>query len=255
MSPVLALQLERFQAFSWMHGLTLLGWTLLIAALVIVGRRLRQRHHETAFAQSLAWVCLALWGVQLWYYLFIVWDPFVSIPLHFCDVAALVGPIAILTRYRPLRNILYFWAFAFTTQGLITPTLHEGPTTAAYWLFWANHMTVIALAVYDVMVRRFRPRFSDVLMAIAITLAYIAILLPINVLNDWNYGFIGPSQPATPTIIDSLGPWPGRIVLILFMGIMMFIHVWLPWPLARWLRKQRNAMRKGEIKISEPGSA
>ena len=175
------------------------------------------------------------WIVQTVYYAAVEWHPAGSLPLHFCDIAALLGPIALLTGSRPLRAILYFWAFAFTTQALITPTLTDGPTSAAYWLFWCNHAGVIGLAAYDVAVLRYRPTWADLMQVLAVSYAYAAIVLPLNVVMGWNYGFVGPSQPSTPTVIEWLGPWPERVALVLFMGTMMLVHVYLPWPLTRWL--------------------
>ncbi len=233
--------MDSFSPFTPLHAASLLGCALAVAAAVSLGLVARRHHREAAVGVTLGVLGLLNWLVQTGYYALLDWDPTVSLPLHICDLAALLGPLALLTRYRPLRSLLYFWAFAFTTQGLITPTLEHGPATAAFWLFWCNHAGVVGLAVYDTAVRRYRPALADLLQVAALSFAYIAVIFPINVVMHWNYAFVGPSRPSAPTIIDALGPWPRRVPVILFMGFMMMVHVYLPWPLLHHLRHRRGA--------------
>ena len=233
--------MDSFAAFTPLHAVSLVVSGLAIAAVVLLGLAARRRGRAATSTRWIAVLGLVNWVVQTVYYAAVEWHPAGSLPLHFCDIAALLGPIALLTDRRLLRGILYFWAFAFTTQALITPTLTDGPASPAFWLFWCNHAGVIGMATYDVAVRGYRPTRLDLLQIIAVSYAYAALVLPLNVVMGWNYGFVGPTQPSTPTVIEWLGPWPERVALVLFMGTMMLVHVYLPWPLARWLLTRRQA--------------
>lgn len=56
------------------------------------------------------------------------------------------------------------------------------------------------------------------------SVAYVAFTLPVNLLLYANYGFTGPSRPHNPSIIDVLGPWPERLLLIVpLAGLALFI--------------------------------
>jgi uncharacterized membrane protein YwaF len=61
----------------------------------------------------------------------------------------------------------------------------------------------------------------------------VAIVLPLDLAFDWNYGFVGPGKPEARSIVDALGPWPERLAVIfaLVAGVMALLL--LPWKLVR----------------------
>ncbi len=209
---------------------------VLMVALALVGRWLKRRGGERPLRLILAWGSLAAWaGYNLWNMQpsRFSWDN--SLPLHLCDVASIVAPLALLLRWRPLRAMLYFWAFAFTTQAFITPRLDVGPDSFWYWLFWMNHVQILGLAIYDVAVLNYRPRLGDVGLAVAGTLVWMAVVLPLVIRFDWIYGFIGRRIPETGSILDWLGPWPMRLAWMALLAIAGFVVCWLPWAVVRRL--------------------
>ncbi len=163
--------------------------------------------------------------------MFVVRDLHESLPLHFCDIAALIGPLALLEgnrRRRTLwRNLLFFWGFALTTQGLVTPTVDHGPTHPRFYLFWLNHGSVVGIALYDTVVRGYRPTWHDLGVALSVTYGYAAALIPLNLALGVNYGFTGPSTPSVSTVIDALGPWPLRLLWMALIVAAVFHAVWL----------------------------
>lgn len=246
--------LEHFRAFSPLHLFTLVGFTLFWAVVVWLGGVAKRRGYERLFTVAFGGFGLALWLNHQLYSLFIDWRPEQSLPLHVCDIAALAGPLALLTQRRWLRTVLYFWALAFTTQGLITPTLADGPATLNFWMFWVNHTTILAMAAHEVIHRDYRPRGRDLAFVIMFSSAYLAVVFPIDVWGGWNYGFVGPSRPNTPTIIDALGPWPWRIFPIILMAAAMLTHWWLPWPLWSIVQRRRWARQAAASEPSPPAS-
>ena len=202
----------------------------LIVAIVCVAKFSLSREAESRLRGALAWIALLGWVfMQVWYLLPAHRDWSVSLPLHICDIAALLMPFVLWGGSRWMRSLLYFWGFAFTTHGFITPVLDVGPDHVKFWLFWFNHSVVFGGAVYDVVVLGYRPTARDLLTAIAITVCYVAVVLPINLIAGWNYGFVGNTAPAVPTLIDALGLWPLRLVWIALLGIVVFVLLWLPW--------------------------
>jgi hypothetical integral membrane protein (TIGR02206 family) len=206
---------------------------LLMAANVAAGLWLRRRGRERTYAWLLGGLALAVWAaITIWYLLPANFAVHVSLPLHVCDLAALIGPLAILTRWRLLRAVLYFWAIVLTTQAFITPVLRTGPETTQYWLFWANHTVVVGLSIYDLVVGRFRPMFSDLLGAIGFTSFAALFVVAINLAYDVNYWYLGRASLTVPTLLDHLGDWPMRMIWMFTLVIGGFAVAWLPWAIA-----------------------
>lgn len=239
MTHVLA---QGFEAFTLLHLTIVAACAFCIAALVKLGLRAKRHRQERRFTLAIAVVGLAFWLLQQGYYILIDQDWTDSLPLHICDMAGLVGPLALLTRARLLRTTLYFWAFGLTIWGLVTPTLGHGPEHLRFWLFWLSHGAVIFYGVYDCAVGRYRPFFSDWAMACLVTMAYLAVLLPINLANEgWNYGYIGNVTTDARTPLDLLPAWPWRILGIQALGAVILLVIWLPWGLLRWRQRSGSA--------------
>jgi uncharacterized membrane protein YwaF len=66
---------------------------------------------------------------------------------------------------------------------------------------------------------------------IVVSLAYVAVVTPINLALGTNYGFIGnpPPSKAIPPFIDAMGPWPRRAVIVMGLAIVGFVLALLPW--------------------------
>ena len=133
-----------FQAFSILHGITFLFGVAGLVGMTRWGLAARRRGQERRFTRWVATIGLVFWLSQQAYYVLIEQDWTDSLPLHICDLAGLVGPVALLSRWRLMRTTLHFWAFGLTIWGLLTPTLTHGPEHIRYWLFWISHCAVIS---------------------------------------------------------------------------------------------------------------
>ena len=213
---------------------------LLIVALCVAGRRLNRIGREPHLRYTIAGLSLLGWVVmQTVYFLPGNFDPAVSYPLHICDIAAVIGPLAVLTRARLLLSVLYFWGIGLTSQAFITPVLSPefGPTSVWYWTFWSNHTIVVGLAIYAIVVLRYRPTFTDVLAVIGFTALWVAIVVPLNHAYGWNYGYLSPELPGATTLLNALGDWPGRLFKIYAIVAAGFVLLWLPWGIVQNARR------------------
>jgi hypothetical integral membrane protein (TIGR02206 family) len=156
-------------------------------------------------------------------------DPYWSLPLHLCNLAVVPATLALWNEFRWSQTLTYFWALGLSTQAFLTPILTQGPQTLAFWLFWGDHTTLVGAACYVVWVRGYRPRLRDAVLAFAATAAYAAIILPIDLIFDWNYGFLGP-QDLPGTLIELLPPWPLRVLVLLGLVGVWFFLMWRVWP-------------------------
>lgn len=223
-----------FAPYGWLHLVSVAVCFAAIAALVTIARRL-DKPAELALRRA-----LALFAVSVWVGYNVAWnwkgiDLRHGLPLHICDIGQLVAPLALLTLNRWLRATLYFWSMALTTQAFIQPTLTFGPSSLLFWCFWIAHTIILGYAVYDLVVLRFRPDWSDLRRAATVTLGYLALTLPINIALGSNYGFTG-DLPAKdiPPFVAALGPWPWRVAVIAALVGLAFLLALAPWrPWAR----------------------
>ena len=168
-----------FAPYGWLHLVTVCVCALAIVGLAAAGRALRGRN-EAALRRA-----LGIFGILYWVSYNVWWNrdglvPASGLPLHLCDLNGLIAPLALLTLNRWLRATLYFWTFALTIQAYIQPDLTHGPATAVFWFFWAQHAIILAYAVYDLVVLRFRPDWRDLGRAYVVSLIYLATVLPVN---------------------------------------------------------------------------
>lgn len=233
-----------FVPFGALHAVTVAVCALLIVAPTLLGRALR-KDAELALRRTLAALAVGYWlGYVLWW----DWhgrDLHFGLPLHICNFAGLVAPFALLTGQRWARATLYFWTSVLTVQAFIQPMLAAGPAWLVFWAFWAMHTIIAVCAVYDIAVLGFRPRWSDLWRAMAVTAAYVALVVPVDLWLGANYGYLGNPQAhyEIPPFVDALGPWPQRaIVLVVLVAIGFFVAL-LPWLIAaRRSQQERSAM-------------
>ena len=219
----------------------MLGLVLVIACAVGVGRAGRRRGWERGFGRSVGAALLLAWPVMQGYYLLIEADWSESLPLHFCDLASLVGPVAVIWPRRTLRALLYFWGFGYTVWGVATPMLSDGPGTLNFWFFWLSHGGVLLLASYDLIVRGYRPTAGEFGRVCAITAVYILLIIPVNIVFNWNYAYIGPVDPTPGTPLDLLPAWPWRIGALMAMGWFMLFGPLVAW----WVVRRLTGGRAG----------
>jgi len=222
--------LDTFRPFSLTHAAALLGIAAVIWLVVVAGRRQRDDAAPTSFEKSLAIANLLFWFTAHGYWNTLPqFDPVKTLPLQMCHLVSLGASFALLTRQRWLRTLLYFWGIGLCTQALITPGLTDPPTTIWFWAFWFQHGFIQLAVVYDLAVLRYRPAWRDYGFACAAAFAWAAVVLPLNLLLGANYGFLGDSKPETPSIVDLLGPWPGRLAIIVALVAAVMALLMLPW--------------------------
>ncbi|MEO1403361.1 MAG: TIGR02206 family membrane protein [Cyanobacteria bacterium J06635_1] len=207
--------LHQFQPFSLTHVI-ILGLLVAVCGKVIAfGLKRRGTQPLIRLEKGFASMYLLLWIIfHGWWLLPPNFDPAYSLPIHLCDIVALLMPLAILWRNQRLLALLYFWGIGFSAQGLLTPDLQLGALSLLFWLFWLHHATIVGAAVYIVVVHRFRPTPRDFRWAVSMGLFYVACIFPINACFGFNYGYLGDQSPGQPSVIDWLGPWPWRVGVI-----------------------------------------
>ncbi|HVF63837.1 MAG TPA: TIGR02206 family membrane protein [Casimicrobiaceae bacterium] len=225
--------MQTFSAFSALHAIVV-G---VIAATLIVAVVIRRRVDAVAAAmaeRTVGIAYLAIWcGTFLWLPTRPDYNPATDHPLQLCHWAAVCAALMLLRPWRLARTLAWFWGIALCTQAVITPNLPEGPAQWPFWFFWITHAMAVGVPLYDVLARGFRPGWRDLAIASAGAALYVAIILPIDLVTGWNYGFVGPSRPDVASIVDLLGPWPRRLALIFAIAFTAMALALLPFLLLR----------------------
>jgi hypothetical integral membrane protein (TIGR02206 family) len=221
-----------FHSFSLTHLLMLVLFAAFTALIIWLGRTWRGTERLRALECLLAAFALVFWLLDHGRWVLPgAYDPAVSFPIHICNLAGLCVPVVLPTRMRFFRALLYFWGIGLSTQSIFTPDLVIGPATFGFWLYWINHTIVIGVPIYDVAARGYRPTWRDYGFVTLADLAYLAIVIPLDMALHANYGYVGNAMSKQASIVDYLGSWPLRIVWIVLLGQIAMALLMLPWAL------------------------
>ncbi len=231
-----------FRPFTMDHAIALFAFGGAMVVFIMLGRAWRGDRRAwlggltREFSLRVAW-CI---GIVIFQMFSVMWwlkpahfNVIESLPLHICDVIVFLAPVALLTERRWARAMVYFMGLGLSAHGFITPVVEEGPADMRYWLFWVSHAQIVGSALYDVVVRGFRPGVRDFVTVAVVGVAYVVVITPLNLALDTTYGYVGRTLPGAPTLIDYLGPWPWRVLVMIAMGNVLFVGMWLAWPSAR----------------------
>lgn len=218
-----------------MHSLIIAVWLVLTVGAILVARRARARDRRDGGRRTAA-LCARLgvlagfaWVVATGYWFLPgVFNFDNSLPIHVCDLVMLVLPFALLLRSRLALALVWFVGVGLSSQGLITPVTREGPGSGAFWSFWISHGGVVGGGLFAVFGLGYRPKWRDYGTAALVLAWYAWLMLLLNISTGWNYGYVGPAPPDQPTVIDALGPWPLRLVLLSALAAFAMLLLMLP---------------------------
>jgi hypothetical integral membrane protein (TIGR02206 family) len=215
-----------------LHCMMALFVVTFVMLIIIVGIQIKRRGYLKQFSTWFGISLFCLWIVfNMYYFLPSNFRFDLSLPLHICDILAVIAALALIKPNRKTSALLYFCALAMAGQAIITPIGNQNPTILRFWLFWLLHAGIISASIYDIIVRKYHPIFKDFLFAIACLILYATIIVPIDIVFGWNYGYMGNSKPDTPTLIDTLGPWPQRLIWMFAIVVIIQLIMYLPWKL------------------------
>ncbi|MEM9345972.1 MAG: TIGR02206 family membrane protein [Planctomycetota bacterium] len=218
------------------HLIVIITFATIVITAVLLGRR-----WPTATRWGVMGFGLGCWVLSLFYFAsFDRLDLAQSLPIQACDILALVAPLSVVLGSRLIKSVTYFGGFGLTTQAFFTPVLQTGPDTLRFWVFWALHFGIVLASIYLIAAQQFRPTWRDWRNAVLFWLVYALTMVFINYQNGWYYGYLGPEVPpsAQDTILQHLGPWPVRPVLMMLLALTIFTLLWLPWPALQRIKKR-----------------
>jgi hypothetical integral membrane protein (TIGR02206 family) len=222
--------MSEFHSFSLLHATMVAALAAFTWLIIWLHRRWQGSSHSRMLDLYIALAAVIFWCIDHGRWLApSVFDPTVSLPLNLCNLAGVCVPIALLTRSRPFRALLYFWGIGLSTQSIITPDLVIGPRTFGFWMYWINHTIVIGTPIYDVVARGYRPTWRDYGFVVLVTFVYAVVMIPVDIALHANYGYLGAGMTKQASVLDFLGPWPLRVVWICLLAALVMALLMLPW--------------------------
>lgn len=159
-----------------------------------------------------------------------------ALPVHLCDVVAIVLAWALITRNHRLAEVGYLWGLAGTVQGLITPTVKFDWYAPEYFAFFAQHGGVPVAALTLAFGAGLPPQRGALFRTMCWSWVYMAGVFVLNAALRANYGFInGP--PEVSSLIDFMGPWPWYLLTLQAVAILLFALLLLPFR-RKWRTEQ-----------------
>ena len=219
-----------FQPFSAQHWIALAGGSLALLVLLAAGKRGGGARARATGLLALANLTVYPLSVAAWLSLGGVLAPDKYMPLHLCDLAAIIAGFALLTRHPLLCTLTYFWGLAATSQALLTPALTVAFPSWPFVMFFVQHFAVVGAALYLVLVDGWRPKqplWRGPGEAFGWGVGYLCLVLGVNRVLGTNFGF-ATHPPDNPSLLDHLGAWPWYLVSALAMALVLFFLLALP---------------------------
>ncbi|MFO0709699.1 MAG: TIGR02206 family membrane protein [Sandaracinus sp.] len=214
-----------FQPFGLLHLVTVAIVLTVIAAVVAWGRRVPATQAR-AIARGLG-VILAVYyvveGVVRVTLLGV--EPVLLLPMELCSALFFIGAYALYTHSAIALEVLFFWAFAGTVHALITPTPGEGFPSLEYVRYFVCHGLLVLVATYAVLALDLALSWRSALRALLALQLWELVVAVVDLALDQNFMYLRHAPPS-PTLIDSLGPWPVYLVSLELVGTASFF-LWL----------------------------
>lgn len=227
--------------FSFEHILTVTVSAAVITVLV-TSARMRPGAWTVPAARALAILIavneISWFAVEWWDGVFNLQN---DLPLHLCDVAALIAVAALWTRRQLLVELTYFWGVAGTANGLLSPDLPDHFPSYLFLQYFIAHGTIVAAALLLVIGLRITPRQGAVARVLALTLALVVLDAGVNLVSGGNYMYLRHT-PDVPSLLDLMGPWPWYIVEAAGLAVAIFVALDLPFAIGRNRRQNNRAI-------------
>lgn len=224
-----------FKYFSFAHILPILFMISVIILIYKFRTQLKNSKREDKLRLTLAFILIITEMSYFWRLCGVPSldpTPIDHLPITVCGWAIIFSSFLILTKNQTLFDIVYFWVFAGSTFGLLTPTVitYCGPTRFRYYQFWLEHISGFIVVFYMIFVHNFRPNWKSMLKSYLslIVLAIIAIIAN-NMLPGANYLYVARPED-TASILDFLPKnYIVRLILMAAIITLLFFVIYLPW--------------------------
>ena len=224
-----------FKNFTLAHFLPIIFMIGVIFLIYKFRKQLREYKHEDKLRLAMGLILIITEMSYFWRLVGVESlnaNPVDHLPITICGWAIIFSSFMVVTKSQSLFDIVYFWVFAGSTFGLLTPTVitYTGPTRFRYYQFWLEHISGFIVIFYMIFVHKFRPNWKSMLKSYLslIVLAIVAIIAN-NMLPGANYLYVARPED-TASILDFLPKnYFVRLTLMAVIITLLFFVIYLPW--------------------------
>lgn len=231
--------MHKFVLFEPDH-LVVMALTILVSVMLAFVARRSSAITDAAFRHGFAALLIGTWIA--WYALFIErgwlgWGN--ALPLNLCDWATIALLITLIRPNQKTFELAYFWAFAGTIQGLVTPDVNYSFPEPQFVVFFMGHAAIIAAAIYLTLGTRMRQVPASLPRVIGWTLVYAVTASVVDWTLGTNYGFFR-AKPNHATFFDLMAAWPYYIPETVLLGVVAALVLYLPFLLSDKITRART---------------
>ena len=155
-----------------------------------------------------------------------------SLPLYLCDIAGVVAGLALIRPTPGLVEVTYFWAFAGTLQGLLTPDNHYPFPEYQFWQYYIDHAGVVLAATLLVVGMRIHPRAGAVRRVFVLTLLCTLGDAVVDLATGADYMYLR-AAPSDGSALNLLGPWPWYLAGATAVAVLLLLALDAPFRRSR----------------------
>ena len=174
------MEAEPFIILGAYHVITLLFIALLAIAFPLrYKKKSLKKRERTAYFLGLAILTLEFFKPFIWHHFFdYAW--ILVIPIHMCNLSAILIGIFLLTGNKLLYEVAFFWGLGGGIMALVTPTVVYTFPDSEYMMFFFGHGLLIVVIGYASIALGNRPTMSSVKNGIGVSLITLPTIYLIN---------------------------------------------------------------------------
>ena len=162
-----------------------------------------------------------------------------ELPLHLCDLAAILTGIMLINRSYFFYELTYFWGFGGALQAMITPSIENGFPHIEFFYYFIGHGLIITGVIYATVLFKYRPVLKSIWRAFVSVVCYAALVAPVNWILHTNYMYLF-GKPKVQSLYDYLGPWPWYLLSLIPVVSFFFFLYYSPFWIVDLVKKQRQ---------------
>lgn len=224
-----------FTHFSVAHFVPIAVMLVIMGLIAIFGKKIQNFKHEDKIRLTLAFIMIICEMSYFWRLTNVESlnaNPVDHLPITVCGWAIIFCSFLVLSKNQTLFDIAYFWVFAGSIFGLLTPTVisYCGPTRFRYYQFWLEHTMGFITLFYMIFVHKMRPNIKSMIKAYVALLILGGIAITANtLLPGANYLYVARPEE-TASILDFLPKnYIVRLILMALIIATLFFVFYLPW--------------------------
>lgn len=148
----------------------------------------------------------------------------------------------LIFKFYPICEFIYFIGIGGAMQALLTPDARiYGIPHYRIFQTMIFHGLLITSGINMTTVEGFRPTWRSFWRVVIGLNIYAAIIFPINLLLGTDFLYLN-AKPSTASLLDLLPRWPYYLVFMEFIGILVFLLLYLHFIIKDWRFKQGHAI-------------